>query len=232
MATDGLDIQDPAVALLLRNPDTGSYPTMEFEPFTRDGFRNIYPYPYILRLGLMLVLLCSRDPELEIAQAGKLDNTIKMKNFCYRELKYPQEMWPSLDVATKHKDAYRRIVSQCLDLPGTPMPMPHKGKLDTAGRRSFLKENVVCPLYRLLRDMKIPSDENYQKEQEPRSRRNKSPMQQSKQSNSEDINPESEDWIKRLQESDLQNDLSTAFQNKKMNRPKIALLDTGFDPEA
>jgi hypothetical protein len=111
-------------------------------------------YPYILNLGLLLVLLCTEE-----GSPGKALNHLNSKYlFCTSKLKRKEE-WPVIDLAEHVKERYRDIVGNCLPRFWTDLC------LSIDERRQLLLDKVVRPLYELLQSMDDPAEQDLQQDQ-------------------------------------------------------------------
>ncbi|KAH8645085.1 hypothetical protein IG631_02549 [Alternaria alternata] len=221
----------PPLALYIQKAESGGDALPEFIPKVTNSSDNIHPFPYILRLGVLLVLLCSRDPESTISSLKGLTKRSDISLFCYRAIENRREMWPSLDIGPKYKDVYKSIVKQCFGSPQSLTPLFSDGTLDAAGRRSILKDKVVLPLYCLLRDMEDAKTNAYEglslSGTQPNLYGHVGALNASK-----DVSLASQIWINNLKRSYLQSHLLDTIHDQRLQRPKIALIDTGFDPES
>jgi hypothetical protein len=120
--------------------------TQELDPSDSTRRKKFWhPYPYILNLGLLLVLLGTKD-----GSPSKPLNTLNSEyTFCKSQLK-DKENWPHFDASGQVKEGYRRAVQYCI-------PESKKGIcIDLAGRRQMLLDKVARPLFNLLQDMEDP----------------------------------------------------------------------------
>jgi hypothetical protein len=116
--------------------------------------RLFHRYPYILNLGLLLVLLCTEE-----GSPGKALNHLNSKYlFCKSKLKRKEE-WPVIDLAEHVKERYRDIVGSCLPRFQTDLCI----SIDE--RRQFLLDKVVRPLYELLQSMDDPVEQDLLQDQ-------------------------------------------------------------------
>jgi hypothetical protein len=217
------------LALYMQEAESGDA-LPEFIPKVTNSSDNIHPFPYILRLGVLLVLLCSKDPELTISSLKGLTKRSEISLFCYKTIEN-RDMWPSLDIGPKYRVVYKSIVKQCFGCPQSLTPLFSDSTLDAAGRRSILKEKVVLPLYRLLRDMEDAKINPYEglplSGTQPNLHGHVGALNASK-----DVSLASQIWINNLKRSYLQSHLLDTIRDQRLQRPKIALIDTGFDPES
>lgn len=113
-----------------------SYPTMQK--------RLWHPYPHILNLGLLLVLLGTKG-----GAAGRALNTLNSEySFCKSQLK--DKNWPHFDSSEQVKEIYRNAVRYCVP------ESKENIHINLAERRQMLFDKVTRPLFNLLQSMQDP----------------------------------------------------------------------------
>ncbi|KIW22421.1 uncharacterized protein PV07_12308 [Cladophialophora immunda] len=201
---------------------------------TSEGIPQLHRYPYILNLGLLLVQLGSITPETTIFAEMTTNSTGAENNdicvSCCTKIS-EDNVWPTIEIPAKHKLRYRHIVEECLPTPSEIPKALFDVQLDAAGRRAALRDYVVRPLFELFQDMSNPDTKEFQPPRVTLSHR--LPVLQAEDvANKASKNPSdlAWDWLNNITHSWLHNHISS--QITKFKRPKIAIIDTGFDGQA
>ncbi|KIW21359.1 hypothetical protein PV08_01939 [Exophiala spinifera] len=195
----------------------------------------LHPWPSILNLGLLLVQLGSVTSEKTdlITIPGRLTE-IKKNNYicisCCKEIS-ADDSWPTIDIPGRDRLRYRRIVEECFPTHSAIPKALFKDGLDAEGSRLALKENIVRPLFELLQDMMDPDETPFL----PPHGVQADPVTVLQGGNGLPrlVNSPSDiaaDWLFGTTNSWLHSHIST--QIAKYQRPKIAIIDTGFDGNA
>ncbi|KAF2804923.1 subtilisin-like protein [Mytilinidion resinicola] len=188
----------------------------EYEPQNQ----RMHRYPYILNLCLLLVLLCTEQGSPH--ESSPTQNRIY--SFCAMKIKHKQSVWPVIELSDERKRKYKEIVRKCLPNPREDIC------LSLAERRAWLRDNVVRPLYELLQDMQCSDTDDAPETEE-------AGLQTNPQIDMDEIaktpSNESRRWINNIKFSPMQRYICQELKNdKKGRRPKIAIIDTGYDGEA
>ncbi|KAF2496437.1 subtilisin-like protein [Lophium mytilinum] len=212
----------------------------EHEPIEiSSGAPYLHPFPYIFNLGLLLVQLGSitSDKPSITGNATHLTGALKSNGLYVSCCEISADIaWPTIELPAKAKPRYRRIVEECIPTqPEVPRPLFEK-HLDAVGRRLALKNHVVRPLFELFQDMADPGERAF--EPPKMSRSNEPSVLQTEDSvNKAPKTPRCEipshagvlswDWLNNITNSWLHSHVSDRI--KDLKRPKIAIIDTGFD---
>ncbi|KAI9774754.1 MAG: hypothetical protein M1839_001621 [Geoglossum umbratile] len=214
--------------------------SLEYEPKNPSNqYDHLHRYPYILNLGLLLVLLCSSTPSRDFTSLTGPRKINAIYGFCRQQSISEEHSWPAIDLSDKHREDYRSIAKQCL-----PNPCAQIG-LDATERRTLLRDKVVRPLYDLLQGMQDP-DTNDSIEAEAASIQANVRVGTSIDkivetpryvfdsvfsSGADNVfSEESRRWVDKIKQSSLRRHVSRALNNDEAKkRPKVAVIDTGYD---
>lgn len=138
----------------------------EEELLSVSGNKHYHPYPYLLKLGLLLVSLCS---DVATASTFDLESTatpvtseVSYKiNGLYFDLvskvHHNASRWPLLDLSDDTRTRYRNIVKHCVPLLKSFSTQKYSSPME---RRAMLRDHVVIPLHELSRGMDVPHTED------------------------------------------------------------------------
>lgn len=151
---DNYTFQPGAPFLSIKHIDGNEQTITEHE----NGENYAHRYPLILKLGLLLVQICTQRPEERGVDHSGYVKANTEYFYCCRTMR--TESWPAIDLSEEHKNMYRKIVARCIptnqaDLLAAPL---FDKTLDTAGRRMKIKDLVVRPLYALFQGMECRHD--------------------------------------------------------------------------
>ncbi|KAH7077363.1 peptidase S8/S53 domain-containing protein [Paraphoma chrysanthemicola] len=210
-------------------------PLLEEEPTGISGQQHYHPYPYILNLGILLVLICSDKINALANHVGKKDDVdLNSTYFAFQVQVYDDESsWPCLDLSDDARERYREIVKHCVPL----LPNLRSSFYETiTERRATIRDKVVLPLYELLRGMKDPTlnDPEFSAKGGFQVTREDGISTTTTTKGQPSI--VSKRWITRITSGGLHTHLLQAFDHNQilpgLRRPKIAIIDTGYDPTA
>lgn len=213
-----------------------------------DSWYVLHQYPRILALGVLLVEICrGRSRKSRVFEAKTLEEKIN-NDYTSSWEAIKSSSWPDLKFRNSAaRDTYRAVAEVCLskEILGNAE--------DIEERRNILRKRVVCPLGRLLEDIGLIDQSGLVKRMEedrlsssmvPGSDNRTSFLMASISSyvtginHSEEIlltirgSKPSDSWLETLISSRLAQYLHANTKFRCTSRIRIAILDTGFDPES
>ncbi|EOA90523.1 uncharacterized protein SETTUDRAFT_25785 [Exserohilum turcica Et28A] len=207
----------------------------EHESETMSGqSTHLHPYPYIFNLGLLLFQLGSADcREIQISADAENLSGIEKNNrlllYCCKEIVSGQD-WPTLAIPAQHKTKFQRAVKTCFPIDSPSFKDLFENSPDVSARRLILKNHVVDPLLELYQDMADIEEAEIWLQRSTRV--GKSTVLQTGTGSNKTLKTQSDlasDWLNSMSSSWLHTHVTEKLE--RMKRPKIAIIDTGFDDE-
>ncbi|KAF2148360.1 subtilisin-like protein [Myriangium duriaei CBS 260.36] len=198
----------------------------------KDASHYVHRHPQILVLGLLLFQICNDIPyETEISKAF---SPIAVNRDCAHFFKRKRQgSWPALDLDSYYVNTYKNTVAECFpaqntsNFEGTLLDP----ELNHHDRRALLRDKVVLPLHGLLQGMQVlDQDENICVDAFSS---NSTCIDQTGQFDSA-----AQEWLNKISRSWLTSHIRDKLKSGDrynprtpiLSRPKIAVLDTGYDP--
>ncbi|KAI5460318.1 hypothetical protein BGZ63DRAFT_424828 [Mariannaea sp. PMI_226] len=200
-----------------------------------DGYSVLHRYPRVLALGVLLVDICRKCPLDSLERAPIIEQQLN-DDFTRCADIIDDHSWPDLDL--RNEDAistYRDAVRKCLDPKLFHVPELAEKGLDQMGmkkRRDALYTYVVLPLETLCTDLAIIDKIDQIGKlsySEPIAELVSPPGPVLLTTSYNSLNS-SNGWLKSIMESPLVDQVSKQYRkNRVLVRPRIAILDTGYD---
>ncbi|KAF5535540.1 thermostable alkaline protease precursor [Fusarium mexicanum] len=210
----------------------------------------VHRYPRVLALAKLLYTIGRkkhREGKVHSGKRGCVSTVEQISNEC-NDIKrgLARKTWPDITLQPEVQQTYKAIVENCID-PKLFEPTGNStGDMTVDERRSILHKKVVYPLQALLQKLNwVDDDGNIRQEEDADLRTTEidpgvaaSPTQATFLSHPKSLDGdqtskfESEKWLRRIQEAELTELLVQGFKrNPSLQRVRIAVLDTGYDPE-
>lgn len=212
-----------------------------------DSWYVLHQYPRILALGVLLVEICrGRSRKNRVFEAKTLEEKIN-NDYTSSWEAIKSSSWPDLKFRNSTaRDTYRAVAEVCL----SKEIFGNTGDIEE--RRNILRKRVVCPLGKLLEDIGLIDQSGLVKRMEedrlsssvvPGPDHGKSFLKVIISSYVTGIihrevllinnaRKPSDSWLESLVSSRLAKDLHAHTKTGCSSRIKIAILDTGYDPES
>ncbi|KAJ4990181.1 putative subtilisin [Stagonosporopsis vannaccii] len=164
--------------------------------------RRMHPYPYLMNLCLLLVLLC----DTESPSPAELENPNAVYYFCANRIQHLRSDWPSIELSEPYRQRYKKIVQYCLPQPGQRIGLGIQDRHQMLMDNVYDQQKVEAGFKVLLKISGAWKLFMYR--------------------------PSSVNWLEDLTNSQLHSQVLRRYKATTVVRPKIAVIDTGYDPTA